>query len=80
MPYKNDSDKPIYLNADKSKVVEEGADAAFLLVGPGGEVPDAEAAKYGLVTDDQAKATGGAKAQQPAQDKAVKAAPENKAK
>lgn len=68
MPFKNESGKPLYLNADKTKVVEEGAEAAFLLVGPGGEVPDAEAEKYGL----------GKKAVAPVADKAVKAAPENK--
>lgn len=47
MPFK--SDRALYLNADKSEVVEEGSpDAAFLLVGAGSEIDDADAAKYGL--------------------------------
>lgn len=63
MPFKSDRD--IYLNADKSAVVEEGdPDAAFLLVGAGSEIDDTEAAKYGL------KSTG------KTEDKAV-AAPED---
>lgn len=43
------SDRALYLNADKSEVVEAGSpDAAFLLVGAGSEIPDEEAARYGL--------------------------------
>lgn len=56
------STKRLYLNADKSKVVEEGsAEAAFLLVAAGAEIPLEEAEKYGLT-----------KAAQPAETKAVK--------
>ena len=46
--YRNDTGKTLYVNADKSKVVEEGPEAAFVLVGPGGEVPQAEAERLGL--------------------------------
>jgi hypothetical protein len=50
VPYKNDTGKHIYLNADKTAIAEEGSpEAAFLLVGPGGEVSDADAVKYGLM-------------------------------
>jgi hypothetical protein len=64
MTYKNETGKPLYLNADKSAVVEEGPDAAFLLVGLDGELPDEEAARYGLTT----------KAAEPAEDKAAEPA------
>lgn len=41
--------KRIYVNSDRSKVVEaNSAEAAFLLVGEGGELSDEDAAKYGL--------------------------------
>lgn len=47
--YRNDTGKALYVNADKSKVVpEDSPEAAFVLVGENGEVPDAEAKKYGL--------------------------------
>lgn len=47
--FTNTTGKPIYVNADKTRVVEEGSpEAAFLLVGPEGQLPDEEAAKYGL--------------------------------
>lgn len=47
--YRNTTGRAIYVNADKSKTVEENdPEAAFLLVGPNGELPDAEAEKYGL--------------------------------
>jgi hypothetical protein len=43
------SDKRLYVNADKSKVVEEDSpDAAYLLVGKGGTVSDDDAKKYNL--------------------------------
>jgi hypothetical protein len=62
MPFK--SEKALYLNADKTKVLEEGdAEAAFLLVGAGSEIEDAEAAKYGLGSQ--------AKSATKAEDKAV---------
>lgn len=58
------ADKRYYLNADKSRVVEEGdPEASSLLVGAGGELPMAEARTYGLIPEA----------------KAVEAPPENKA-
>lgn len=39
-----------YVNADRSKVVpEESSHAAFLLGGPGDEIPDEQAKALGLV-------------------------------
>lgn len=67
----------IFVNADKSKVVDEGSpEAAFLLVGEGGEVSDEDIEKYGLKKSDlmEAKAVEFAP-----EDKAVNEAPENKA-
>lgn len=62
MPYV--SDKRLYVNKDKSRVVEESdPEAAYLLVAEGSELSDADAEKYGL---------GGAEVKQ------VAAAPENK--
>ena len=60
---------PLYVTADRSEAVEEGDErAAFLLVGPGGQLTDEEAEKYGL----KAKAKAAA-------NKAKTSAPENKA-
>lgn len=43
------SDRRIYLNTDKSAVVDEDSpDAAFLLVAEGGVVSEEDAKKYGL--------------------------------
>lgn len=45
------STRRLYLNRDKTGVVEEGdPEAAFLLVAEGGELPHEEAEKYGLTT------------------------------
>ena len=47
--YRNNTGEAIYVNADRSKTVKENdPDAAYLLVGPNGELPDDEAEKYGL--------------------------------
>lgn len=47
MTYK--SDKRLYLNADRSEIVEEGSpEATFLLVSEGGTVSTEDAKKYGL--------------------------------
>jgi len=48
MPWNNDTGKTLFLNADKSAVVEEGPDAAWVLVGPDGEVSDEDCARYGI--------------------------------
>lgn len=91
--WKNESGQDICLNADKSKVVNcNSAEAAFLLVGPGGQLPDDEAKKYGLAG--KAKASESAPAaeadeesgveakavEKPAENKAVTKAPAMKAK
>lgn len=63
--YVNDSDDTICLNADKSAVVDcSSVDAAWILVGPGGELDDATAAQYGLEQTAN-------KARRPVEDKAV---------
>jgi hypothetical protein len=47
MPFR--AGKRLYVNADKSKVVEEDSpEAAYLLVGAGGTVTDEMAKQYGL--------------------------------
>lgn len=63
------SDRRLYLNADKSRVVEEGdPDASFLLVGEGGQLPDDEALQWGLKSSGKTedKAVAG-----PAEDKSL---------
>lgn len=70
------SDKRLCVNADESKVVDcDSPDAAYLLVGEGGELTDEQAKKYGLSDKGKAKAEPEA-APEP---KAVAATPENKA-
>lgn len=69
------SDKRIYLNADKSAVVEEGhPDAAFLLAAEGGTVTAEQAKQYGLkapkAEDDEPDAKAVSKAE--VEDKSVK--------
>lgn len=42
----------LYLAADRQTVVSEGDErAAFVLVGPGGQLSDEDAARYGLVAE-----------------------------
>ena len=70
------SDRRLYLTADKSRVVEEGdLEAAYLLVGEGGELEDELAARYGLSLPSAsgvlAKAVSG-----PQENKALSVAPE----
>lgn len=70
MPYK--TEKRLYVNADRSKIVEEDSEeAAFLLAGAGHELSDEDATRYGLTE---------AKAKAPAENKAKTAAPANKGK
>jgi hypothetical protein len=65
MPYT--ADRRLFLNADKSAVVEEGdASAAFLLAAPGDELTDDEAKQYGLKSKGKAEDKQAA----PAEDKA----------
>lgn len=43
----------VWVNADRTKVAKEGSDeAAFLLVGKGGQISDEDAEKYGVKTTD----------------------------
>lgn len=43
------ADRYLYLNADKTKVIEEGDPAArFVLAGPGSTIPDEDVKRYGL--------------------------------
>lgn len=64
------STKRLYLNADKTKVVEEGdPEAAWVLVGEGGQIPLEDAERYGLTKE---------KAAEPAETKAVKKPPADK--
>lgn len=71
------SEKRLYVTADRSRVVDEDdPEAAYLLVGEGGELDDAEAKKYGLKAPakmDDAPADD-EKAQAPVSNKARKAA------
>jgi hypothetical protein len=72
----NPTDQPICVNADKSKVVPcDGVDAAFQLVGPGGQIPDEVAAQY---APDLPKAGARKGADAPPEDKAIDAPPEDK--
>jgi hypothetical protein len=51
------SDKKLFLNADKSAVVDEDSpDAAFVLVGEGGTVSHEDAERYGLTAPSNARA------------------------
>jgi hypothetical protein len=76
------SDKRLYLNADKSKVVEEDdPDASYLLVAAGGQVSDEHAKQYGLKAKEKAEAKAEEKAEsEPAETKQVSAPPENKSR
>jgi hypothetical protein len=68
MPYT--SDRRLFTTADRSRVVEEDdPEAAFLLVGEGGELDDATAERYGL--NKPAKAKG-------SQSNKSRTAPDNK--
>ncbi|HEV8639453.1 MAG TPA: hypothetical protein VG370_35030 [Chloroflexota bacterium] len=54
MPYHNTTGKPIFSDAARTKTLQPddagnlSAEAAFLLVAPGGTLTDEEAARYGL--------------------------------
>ena len=75
MPFK--SDKRLYVNADRSKIVEEDSpEAAYLLVGAGGQVSDEDAKKYGLKASRSAE---NKKADDEPESKQVAEPPQNKA-
>lgn len=66
----NESQDTLYVTADRTQLAKEGSpEAAFVLVGPGGQLPEAEARRLGLLKN----AT-------PAEGKAVAGPPENKAR
>lgn len=66
------SDRRIYVDATRTRVVpEDSPEAAYLLVGVGGQIPEDEARRYGLIGE---KATEG-----PPHTKAVRGAPETRA-
>ncbi len=66
------SDRRIFVNADRSKVVDESdPEAASLLVGEGGQLDEATAERLGLLTKAKAKAP---------ETKAVDHPPENKSR
>jgi hypothetical protein len=68
MPYTH-TGPALWLNADKSKIVEEGSvESAYLLVADGGQLSDEDAAKYKL----------GTKAKKDVADNKAKPAAENK--
>lgn len=69
MPFK--ADKRYYLNSQGQAVGEEDPDIQSLLVAEGGELPLADARRYGLVQEEEPAAEP--------QSKAVEAAPANKA-
>lgn len=46
------SDRRIYVDAMRTRVVpEDSPEAAYLLVGAGGQIPEDEARRYGLIGD-----------------------------
>lgn len=94
-------DRPLYLTAqpgsEDARVVEEGDEAArFVLGGEGSEIPEEDARKYGLLSENKAaskRATAksddegdedgdaaGAKAERGAEDKAVRGPAATKAR
>jgi hypothetical protein len=69
------SDKRLYVNADRSKIVDEtDPEATFLLVGEGGTVSDEDAEKYGL----KAQPPAANKARTPATEPAAETPPATK--
>lgn len=75
------STKTLYLNADRTKVLEDGdPDAAFLLVRAGSAVNEEAVARLEATGLKVTIPTEGAKAKAPADNKAVSKAPANKGK
>lgn len=73
-------DRRIYVNADRSKVVEESdPDAAFLLATPGDVLSDEDVKRYGLNKTEPKAEPESRAAEKPADAKAVTGPPENKA-
>jgi len=72
----NESDRRLYLDADGKVVQEDDPNAATLLVGPGGELPEERARALGLLSEGPADEPAGPPAATEAN--AVEAPPENK--
>jgi hypothetical protein len=73
MPFR--TDRRLYLNADRSKVVEENdPEAAYLYLGKGHQVSDADAEKYGLKPPKRTEVT-----EVKPEAKQIESPPENKA-
>lgn len=67
--WQNESGKAIYRTQD-GRLVDEGDEAAaFLVVGPKGQISDADARQYGLVREAEAEPTAKA-VEKPAENKA----------
>ncbi len=80
------SNKRIFVNKDKSKIVEEGSEeAAFLLVGEGAEISDEDIEKYELKKgkdyedETEEEIANDSESESDVESKAVESAPENKA-
>lgn len=66
------SNRRICVDATRTRVVpEDSPEAAFLLVGVGGQIPEEEARRYGLI--------GGKATEEPPETKAVEGPPEARA-
>jgi hypothetical protein len=74
------TDKRLYLNENRSQVVEEGPDARFLFAAEGTQVSDEDATRYGLNAPKAAVAAEEPAADVDAEAKQVAAPPENKAR
>jgi hypothetical protein len=75
------SDKRLYLNADRSKIVEEDdPDAAHLLVAAGGQVSDVIAKQYNLKAKEKSEAKADDAGDEKPEAKQVSSPPENKSK
>lgn len=71
------SDRRIYLNADKSKVVEgDSPEAAHLFAVEGDDVSDEDAKRYGLKFETKAQKPAENKAETPDEDKSEEATTE----
>lgn len=74
------ADRRLYVNQDRSRLVEESdPDAYFLLVAEGGGLSDAVARQYGLIEDPKPKEKEPTAAEDESEAKAVKRPTEDKA-
>ena len=82
MSYTHEGDEILYVNKDRDKIVpEDSPEAAYVLVGPGGQVPDEDAARLGLLGKRaQRQAQTDDSEADDAETKAVEKEPANKAR